>query len=280
MAFTPGLAKSVQPYQAKPALRLPSLNAVAASTACRMQSLPSVDSLKTLVALALSLDLASHKCASDAGGAPTPWLSQREVITARVLGRSVFTDVFGGARAEFSRRRTDTENLTSDGRKIALRPVHAWSALLRAAMHAERRAICTTSILVMHSGDSRQRRPSCNSSGSPVHECQPTALVPVRGDLNTMARLITRSAAAFGVVLALSACTNPYDPGQRALGGAAIGAGAGAAIGGAVGGWHGAGIGALAGGALGAVTGAVTTPHPPPAYYSPPSRPAYNPPSY
>jgi hypothetical protein len=103
----------------------------------------------------------------------------------------------------------------------------------------------------------------------------------VRGDFDIMPRLITHAAAAFGVVLALSACTNPYDPGQRALGGGAIGAGAGAAIGGLAGGWHGAGIGALAGGALGAVTGAVTTPHPPPpAYYSAPPRPAYNPPSY
>jgi hypothetical protein len=37
----------------------------------------------------------------------------------------------------------------------------------------------------------------------------------------------------------------------------------------------------LAGGALGAVTGAVTTPHAPaPAYYAPPPRPAYSPPSY
>ena len=71
-----------------------------------------------------------------------------------------------------------------------------------------------------------------------------------------------------GIALALSACSNPYDPGQRALGGAAIGAGAGAAIGGLAGGWHGAAIGALAGGALGAVTGAVTTPHPPPRAYS------------
>ncbi len=58
---------------------------------------------------------------------------------------------------------------------------------------------------------------------------------------------ITRAAAAFGVVMALSACTNPYDPGQRALGGGAIGAGAGAAIGGLAGGWHGAAIGAVAG---------------------------------
>ena len=75
-------------------------------------------------------------------------------------------------------------------------------------------------------------------------------------------------AMSCGIALALSACSNPYDPGQRALGGAAIGAGAGAAIGGLAGGWHGAAIGALAGGALGAVTGAVTTPHPPPRAYS------------
>ncbi len=85
--------------------------------------------------------------------------------------------------------------------------------------------------------------------------------------------------AGFGALLALSACTNPYDPVQRTVGGAAIGAGTGAAIGGAVGGWHGAGIGALAGGAIGAITGAVTTPHPPPAYYAPPHASAY-PPSY
>jgi hypothetical protein len=96
-----------------------------------------------------------------------------------------------------------------------------------------------------------------------------------------MPRLVTRTAAAFGVLLALSACSNPYDPGQRALAGGAIGAGAGAAIGGAAAGWHGAAIGALAGGAVGAVTGAVTTPHPPPqpAYYSPPPR-GYSPPQY
>jgi hypothetical protein len=90
---------------------------------------------------------------------------------------------------------------------------------------------------------------------------------------------IRRATAAFVVLLALSACSNPYDPGQRALGGGAIGAGAGAAIGGLAGGWQGAAIGALAGGAVGAVTGAVTTPRPPlPAYYSPPR--AYSPPQY
>ena len=86
-----------------------------------------------------------------------------------------------------------------------------------------------------------------------------------------MSRLAINAAPALGFVLMLSACSNPYDPAQRALGGAGIGAGAGAAIGGIAGGWHGAAIGALAGGAVGAVTGAVTTPHPPrAAYYSPP----------
>jgi hypothetical protein len=37
---------------------------------------------------------------------------------------------------------------------------------------------------------------------------------------------------ALAFALGLSACTNPYDPGQRAVGGGLIGAGAGAAIGG------------------------------------------------
>ena len=57
---------------------------------------------------------------------------------------------------------------------------------------------------------------------------------------------------------------NPYDPGQRAVGGGLLGAGAGAAIGGAVAGGHGAALGAAIGGATGAVTGAATTPPPPP----------------
>ena len=103
-----------------------------------------------------------------------------------------------------------------------------------------------------------------------------------------MPRQLTRAVAAFGVALALSACTDPYDPGQRALAGGAIGAGAGAAIGGAAAGWHGAAIGALAGGAVGAVTGAVTTPRPPPRYSPPPPPPprgyyqpqGYPPPQY
>ena len=84
--------------------------------------------------------------------------------------------------------------------------------------------------------------------------------------------------------LGLSACTDPYDPGQRAVGGGLLGAGAGAAIGGIAGGGRGAAIGALVGGGAGAVTGAATTPNrpyynqgygqpvyqqAPPAYYQP-----------
>ena len=68
------------------------------------------------------------------------------------------------------------------------------------------------------------------------------------------------------VGLSLAGC-NRYDPGQRALVGAGIGAGTGAAIGALAGGGHGAAVGALAGGAVGAVTGAITTPRPPSSAY-------------
>jgi hypothetical protein len=78
-----------------------------------------------------------------------------------------------------------------------------------------------------------------------------------------MRRLIAPLATAVGLALALAAC-NPYDPGQRALGGAALGAGTGAAIGGLAGGGRGAATGALIGGGVGAIGGAVTTPSPPP----------------
>ena len=66
-----------------------------------------------------------------------------------------------------------------------------------------------------------------------------------------------------GLVLSLSACTNPYDPVQRTIGGGLIGAGSGAAIGAAAGGGHGAALGAAVGGAVGAVGGLITTPPPP-----------------
>ena len=79
--------------------------------------------------------------------------------------------------------------------------------------------------------------------------------------------------------LGVSACTNPYDPGQRAVGGGLLGAGAGAALGGIAGGGRGAAIGALAGGALGAAGGAVTTPSAPQPYYQP-QAPAYRRNSY
>ncbi len=69
--------------------------------------------------------------------------------------------------------------------------------------------------------------------------------------------------AALGLALGLGACSDPYDPGQRAVGGGLLGAGAGAGIGALAGGGRGAAIGALAGGALGAGTGAVTTPQRP-----------------
>src|SRR6516164_2505688 len=82
-----------------------------------------------------------------------------------------------------------------------------------------------------------------------------------------MKRIAPAAVLTVGMVLALAGCTNPYDPGQRAVGGGLLGAGAGAAIGGAVGGGHGAALGAAIGGATGAVTGAATTPPPPPPGY-------------
>jgi hypothetical protein len=62
--------------------------------------------------------------------------------------------------------------------------------------------------------------------------------------------------------MGVSACTDPYDPGQRAVGGGLLGASAGAAIGGIAGGGRGAATGALIGGTLGALGGAATTPSP------------------
>jgi len=68
-------------------------------------------------------------------------------------------------------------------------------------------------------------------------------------------------------LFALAGCTNPYDPGQRAIGGGLLGAGAGAAIGGLAGGGRGAATGALIGGVVGALGGVATTPQPPPQRY-------------
>ncbi len=69
--------------------------------------------------------------------------------------------------------------------------------------------------------------------------------------------------AALGLALGLGACTDPYNPGQRAVGGGLIGGAGGAAIGGLAGGGTGALIGGLGGAALGAGVGAATTPQRP-----------------
>jgi hypothetical protein len=68
------------------------------------------------------------------------------------------------------------------------------------------------------------------------------------------------SVIGVGLVYALAASADPYNPGERALGGGLLGAGTGAVIGAIAGGGRGAGIGAAVGGGLGAVAGAATTP--------------------
>ena len=94
-----------------------------------------------------------------------------------------------------------------------------------------------------------------------------------------MRRSITRGLIAVTMVCGVAACTNPYDPTQRAIGGGLLGAGAGAAIGAAAGGGRGAALGAAIGGATGALGGVATTPAPPPppgygyGYYPPPPPP-------
>jgi hypothetical protein len=77
----------------------------------------------------------------------------------------------------------------------------------------------------------------------------------------TKSRIIPFVVAA-GLIFGLSACTNPYDPVQRTIGGGLIGAGSGAAIGAAAGGGHGAALGAAVGGTVGALGGLITTPPP------------------
>ena len=81
-----------------------------------------------------------------------------------------------------------------------------------------------------------------------------------------MKRMIAFWVTSSGLMLSLSACTNPYDPAQRFVGGGLLGAGAGAAIGAASGGGPGAALGAAIGGATGAIGGVATTP-PPYGYY-------------
>ena len=68
---------------------------------------------------------------------------------------------------------------------------------------------------------------------------------------------------ALGLALCLGACTNPNNPGQRAVGGGLIGGAAGAGIGALAGGGTGALIGGATGAAVGAGTGYITTPQRP-----------------
>ncbi len=77
--------------------------------------------------------------------------------------------------------------------------------------------------------------------------------------------MIRKTAAALllGVAVLASGCTDPYDPAQRALGGAALGGAGGAALGAIAGGGRGAAIGAILGAGTGAVVGGATTPQQP-----------------
>src|SRR5580704_752739 len=90
-----------------------------------------------------------------------------------------------------------------------------------------------------------------------------------------MNRIIATCAIGLVLALGLSACTNPYDPAQRAVGGGVVGAATGAAIGAAAGGPPGAALGAAIGGAVGVVGGVATTP--PPGYYGYGGYPGYPP---
>jgi hypothetical protein len=90
------------------------------------------------------------------------------------------------------------------------------------------------------------------------------ALKTMRYVEKRMNRLLKSGAMGAFFLATVTACTNPYDPGQRAAGGALIGAGSGAAIGAIAGGGRGAALGALIGGGAGALTGYATTPPPPP----------------
>ncbi len=78
-----------------------------------------------------------------------------------------------------------------------------------------------------------------------------------------MNHIVKSGSIGLFMLASVTACSNPSDPGQRAAGGALIGAGTGAALGAVAGGGGGAAIGALAGGAIGAGAGYATTPPPP-----------------
>jgi hypothetical protein len=87
---------------------------------------------------------------------------------------------------------------------------------------------------------------------------------------------VLASMTIFAAALGLAACG--YTPEQRAVNGAAIGAGTGAVLGAATGGGVGAvlagtALGAATGGIIGANTRPAPPPPPPPGYYPPPPPP-------
>jgi hypothetical protein len=82
-------------------------------------------------------------------------------------------------------------------------------------------------------------------------------------DGTRMTQKQTLTLAVLGIALGLGACTDPNNPGQRAVGGGLIGGAAGAGIGALAGGGKGALIGGVAGTAVGAGTGYITTPQRP-----------------
>src|SRR6516225_8448868 len=114
---------------------------------------------------------------------------------------------------------------------------------------------------------SRDRSPSGaidRNASSPRH------VFPTSADLKRsgiVKRTIVACVTSLGPVLGLSACTNPYDPAQRFVGGGLFGAASGAAMGAAI------------GAAAGAFGGVATTPPPYglgyPGYYAYPLYYAY-----
>jgi hypothetical protein len=81
-----------------------------------------------------------------------------------------------------------------------------------------------------------------------------------------MNRILKTGALGLMILATVPACTNRYDPFQRAAGGALIGAGSGAAIGAAAAGGSGAALGAAVGGLAGGLAGYATTPERPRAH--------------
>jgi hypothetical protein len=136
-------------------------------------------------------------------------------------------------------------------------------------------ALATAVGCVPSPGDASIPPPPRRATRATARYGTPTVWCSTAQEVNDM-HTIRTIALATALAATLAGCSNPYDPGQRALAGGAIGAGTGATIGAIAGGGRGAVAGALIGGALGAIGGAATTPQPPtiengpgPSYQSP-----------